>query len=68
MSERIKDQDRRDRKKIESNEDTTVIQSENAEAARENLADLDDLMDEIDAVLAENAAEFVASYVQKGGE
>jgi prokaryotic ubiquitin-like protein Pup len=31
-------------------------------------ADLDDLLDEIDGVLEENAEEFVKSYVQKGGE
>ena len=30
--------------------------------------ELDDLLDEIDAVLEENAEEFVKSYVQKGGE
>jgi len=30
--------------------------------------DLDDLLDEIDSVLEENAEEFVRSYVQKGGE
>jgi ubiquitin-like protein Pup len=30
--------------------------------------DIDDLIDEIDAVLEENAEEFVRSYVQKGGE
>jgi prokaryotic ubiquitin-like protein Pup len=29
---------------------------------------LDDLLDEIDAVLEDNAEEFVRSYVQKGGE
>ncbi len=29
---------------------------------------VDDLLDEIDAVLEENAEEFVRSYVQKGGE
>ena len=28
----------------------------------------DDLLDEIDSVLEENAAQFVADYVQKGGE
>ncbi|NKB80685.1 MAG: ubiquitin-like protein Pup [Nitrospirales bacterium] len=28
----------------------------------------DDLMDEIDEVLEENAAEFVKNYVQKGGQ
>ena len=31
-------------------------------------ADLDDLLDEIDEVLEENAEEFVRNYVQKGGE
>lgn len=30
--------------------------------------DMDDLMDEIDAVLEENAEEFVKAYVQRGGE
>ena len=29
---------------------------------------LDDLLEEIDSVLEENAEEFVAQYVQKGGE
>ena len=31
-------------------------------------AALDDLIDEIDESLAENAEEFVANYVQKGGQ
>jgi ubiquitin-like protein Pup len=31
-------------------------------------AELDDLLDEIDEVLEENAEDFVKSYVQKGGE
>ncbi|MHB8289533.1 MAG: ubiquitin-like protein Pup [Acidimicrobiales bacterium] len=31
-------------------------------------ADLDNLLDEIDEVLEDNAEEFVRSYVQKGGE
>ncbi len=29
---------------------------------------IDDLLDEIDSVLEENAEEFVANYVQKGGQ
>jgi prokaryotic ubiquitin-like protein Pup len=29
---------------------------------------IDDLLDEIDSVLEENAEEFVKNYVQKGGE
>ena len=31
-------------------------------------ADLDELLDEIDDVLEENAEEFVRSYIQKGGQ
>ena len=30
--------------------------------------EMDDILDEIDSVLEENAEEFVKSYVQKGGE
>jgi ubiquitin-like protein Pup len=30
--------------------------------------DLDDILDEIDEILEENAEEFVKGYVQKGGE
>ena len=29
---------------------------------------MDDILDEIDEVLEENAEEFIKSYVQKGGE
>ncbi|OYV23959.1 MAG: ubiquitin-like protein Pup [Acidimicrobiales bacterium 20-64-4] len=31
-------------------------------------AELDDLLDEIDEVLEQNAEEFVRNYVQKGGQ
>jgi ubiquitin-like protein Pup len=31
-------------------------------------AEIDDLLDEIDEVLEDNAEEFVRNYVQKGGE
>lgn len=31
-------------------------------------AELDDLLDEIDGVLEENAEDFVKSYIQKGGQ
>ena len=32
------------------------------------IAELDDLLDEIDEVLESNAEDFVKSYVQKGGQ
>ena len=38
------------------------------ERAAKIKAELDDLLDEIDEVLADNAEEFVRSYVQKGGQ
>ena len=58
------------------------IQKQRSERAREETADvsivnkkgeqlkgeLDDLLDEIDSVLEENAEEFVRNYVQKGGQ
>ena len=37
-------------------------------AAAEITEDVDDLLDEIDSVLEENAEEFVRGYVQKGGQ
>lgn len=51
-------------------------QDAEATAASEDLAerkeklddDVDAILDEIDDVLEENAAEFVSSFVQKGGE
>jgi ubiquitin-like protein Pup len=40
-----------------------------ATAKGQELAEeMDDIIDEIDAVLEQNAEEFVKSYVQKGGE
>ncbi len=49
-------------------EKKTEEQVEPAKADTEVLDDLDALLDEIDSLLEENAQEFVASYIQKGGE
>lgn len=50
----------------------TEVQESRAKAVQkkgeEIMSDLDELLDEIDAVLEVNAEEFVKSYVQKGGE
>ncbi|HBP88673.1 MAG TPA: ubiquitin-like protein Pup [Nitrospirales bacterium] len=39
-----------------------------AETGERLKEEMDELVDEIDKVLEENAAEFVKNYVQKGGE
>ena len=43
-------------------------QAEATEKAQKLKEEMDDILDEIDSVLEENAEEFVKSYVQKGGE
>ena len=42
--------------------------SSTASTPRDLERELDELLDEVDAVLEENAEEFVKAYVQKGGE
>ena len=49
----------------ETVDDTAPAGAEKAEKLK---AELDDLLDEIDEVLEENAEDFVRSYVQKGGQ
>jgi prokaryotic ubiquitin-like protein Pup len=44
------------------------VDPEVAERHEKLAEDVDDLLDEIDSVLEENAEEFVRGYVQKGGE
>ena len=46
--------------------DTGRVQA--SSKAAELKEEMDDILDEIDSVLEENAEEFVKSYVQKGGE
>jgi ubiquitin-like protein Pup len=43
-------------------------QTEATEKSEKLKEEMDDILDEIDSVLEENAEEFVKSYVQKGGE
>ena len=53
-------------------ETTTEVEVEEAPPSSERgekiKAELDDLLDEIDEVLEDNAEEFVRNYVQKGGQ
>jgi ubiquitin-like protein Pup len=56
---------RKSRPKARKNVETP----EQRDQAKQHLAaDLDEVLDEIDEVLEQNAEEFVNSYVQKGGQ
>jgi ubiquitin-like protein Pup len=48
--------------------EAAIVMPADSKKGEELKAELDDLLDEIDEVLEENAEEFVRSYVQKGGE
>ncbi|MDA8071058.1 MAG: ubiquitin-like protein Pup [Actinomycetota bacterium] len=57
------------RKQAPSTRDEAVVEETPVAGQGEKLkAELDDLLDEIDEVLEENAEEFVRNYVQKGGQ
>jgi len=45
-----------------------AVNPETAERVEQLDGEVDDLLDEIDSVLEENAEEFVRGYVQKGGQ
>jgi ubiquitin-like protein Pup len=47
---------------------TTTTAPASTERGEKIKAELDDLLDEIDEVLEDNAEEFVRNYVQKGGQ
>lgn len=48
--------------------DESTVSEGSKQRAADLKADLDELLDDIDAVLEENAASFVKAYVQRGGE
>ena len=61
----------RERKQIRPEKDQSVesdVAPESAVEGEELTDRIDDLLEEIDSVLEENAEEFVKNYVQKGGE
>jgi prokaryotic ubiquitin-like protein Pup len=49
-------------------EDEVQERSSDEATASESNKEVDDLLDEIDAVLESNAEDFVRAFVQKGGE
>ena len=65
MAEREQKQRRPSAPREEETVEEAPATSEKGEKLK---AELDDLLDEIDEVLEENAEDFVRSYVQKGGE
>ena len=59
-------------RKTSTSRSTETVEEESKSASTEKSeklkAELDDLLDEIDEVLEDNAEEFVRNYVQKGGQ
>jgi ubiquitin-like protein Pup len=72
MSER--ESQRRTERGAHSQADQDDVAAETVEAGSEQSRsdqlddDVDSILDEIDGVLETNAAEFIASFVQKGGQ
>lgn len=64
MTEQERIQKQRTERTREESEDVSIV----AKKGEQLKGELDDLLDEIDAVLEENAEEFVRNYVQKGGQ
>ena len=54
--------------KPEGDADAAAANPELAKKGTKIKEDLDNLLDEIDEILEENAEEFVKSYVQRGGQ
>jgi ubiquitin-like protein Pup len=65
MPERERKQKPARKEREEVVEEDVAAPTERGEKLKE---DIDDLLDEIDSVLEDNAEEFVRSYVQKGGQ
>ena len=63
--------EREQKKKPTTTQEAEVVEDAPAADSKQGekiKAELDDLLDEIDEVLEENAEDFVRSYVQKGGQ
>lgn len=61
-------QEKEKKKSKEKTEKPVEANPEVIEKGKQIKKDVDELLDKIDAVLEENAEEFVKNYVQKGGE
>jgi len=65
---REREQRRRPAPQREATTTTEEEAPQSTERGEKLKAEIDDLLDEIDEVLEDNAEEFVRNYVQKGGE
>ena len=65
MAERERKQRPAPKERVDEEAEVDVPKSERGEKVKE---DIDELLDEIDTVLEDNAEEFIKSYVQKGGQ
>jgi prokaryotic ubiquitin-like protein Pup len=45
-----------------------VVKAESSVSSQKLVGEMDEILDEIDSIIEQNAEEFVAAYVQKGGE
>jgi ubiquitin-like protein Pup len=62
------EQERKQAEKREAEQRTDAEQAEATAKGEKLKEEMDDILEEIDSVLEENAEEFIKSYVQKGGE
>ena len=58
----------RERISAQQTETTAAEQEQELTHVVSDVSEVDDLLDEIDGLLAENAEDFVTGFVQKGGE
>jgi prokaryotic ubiquitin-like protein Pup len=66
--EKIRKSPAREATKTEADTELAEQAPATSERGEKIKAELDDLLDEIDEVLEDNAEEFVRNYVQKGGQ
>jgi len=64
----VAEQERKQSRRSDAPREDEVIETTDSHVGEELTERIDDLLDEIDSVLEENAEEFVKNYVQKGGQ
>jgi prokaryotic ubiquitin-like protein Pup len=64
----LAEQERKQSRRTDSTREEVAPEAAATPVGEELTNRIDDLLDEIDSVLEENAEEFVKNYVQKGGQ